>query len=130
MSPSRYRRRALTWTMPKNLASRLNGKRLGARHDDVERREELLERHLEGGAQPLVLQRRDAGFDVVLAVEAVDAALQEEVADTLASVGELRQLVRDALEQSFEVIAGVRGERLLQMLADSVVVDDVADVLA
>ena len=72
----------------------------------------------------------DACLDVVLGVEAVDAALQEDVADTLASVGELRQLVGDALEQPFEVVAGVRGERLLQVLADAVVVDDVADVLA
>ena len=75
-------------------------------------------------------RRSDARFDVVFGVEAVDATLQEEVADTLATVGELRQLVGDALQQPFEVVAGVRGERLLEMLADAVVVDDVADVLA
>ena len=73
--------------------------------------QELLQRHLERGTQSLVLQDRHTRLYVVLGVEAIDSALQKEVANALTSVGELRQLVGDALEQPFEVVAGVRSER-------------------
>src|SRR5664280_2794100 len=39
--------------------------RLRSRHDDVERGEELLQRHLERRTEPFVFQRGHACFDVV-----------------------------------------------------------------
>ena len=116
--------------MPKNLASRLNGSDSGRGMTMSSVVRNCFSATSKAARSRSSSRSGDAGFDVILGVEAVDAALQEEVADTLASVGELRQLVGDALQQPFEVVARVRGERLLQVLADAVVVDDVADVLA
>jgi len=107
-SPSRYRRRALTCTMPKKLRVSVERQRLRSRHDDVERGEELLQRHLERRTEPFVFQRGHACFDVVFGVEAIDAALQEEVAHSLASVGELGQL-DDCVEASLGLPRRVQG---------------------